>query len=135
MPIISLHCETDKLKDMGTLKNSVQLIGRPGMDPETKTFGTKKIVKFSMATNDYFYNDNHVLEQETSWHNIVAWGKTAEQAEKYIRKGKKIAVEGRLKTRVYEKDGKKNYITEIIMNEFLLIDRSSNDEQEQSGDS
>ena len=76
-----------------------------------------------------------MLEQETSWHNIVAWGKTAEQAEKYIRKGKKIAVEGRLKTRVYEKDGKKNYITEIIMNEFLLIDRSSNDEQEQSGDS
>ena len=53
----------------------------------------------------------------------------AEQAEKYIKKGKRIALEGRLKTRVYEKDGKKNYFTEITMNEFLLIDRSSNDDQ------
>lgn len=114
---------------MGTLENSVQLIGRPGMDPEVKNLGNRKHVKFTLATHDYTYNENHELEQTTSWHNIVAWGKTAEQAEKYIKKGKRIALEGRLKTRVYEKDGKKNYFTEITMNEFLLIDHSSNDEQ------
>ena len=130
-----MHCKTDKLKDMGTLENSVQLIGRPGMDPEVRNVGNRKNVRFSLATNDYTYNENHELERTTSWHNIVAWGKIAEQAEKYIKKGRLIALEGRLKTRVYEKDGKKNYFTEITMNEFLLIDRSSNDEQDQSGDS
>ena len=130
-----MHRKTDKLKDMGTLENSVQLIGRPGMDPEVRIVGNRKNVRFSLATNDYTYNENHELERTTSWHNIVAWGKIAEQAEKYIKKGKQIALEGRLKTRVYEKDGKKNYFTEITMNEFLLIDRSSNDEQDQSSDS
>ena len=82
------------------------------MDPEVKNVGNRKNVKFTLATNDYTYNENHELERTTSWHNIVAWGKTAEQAEKYIKKGKRIALEGRLKTRVYEKDGKKNYFTE-----------------------
>ena len=72
------------------------------------------------------------MEPTTSWHNIVAWGKIAEQAEKLIKKGKRIALEGRLRTRIYEKDGKKNYFTEITMNEFVLIDRSSNDEQTES---
>ena len=128
-----MHCETKKSKGMGTLENSVQLIGRPGMDPEVKNVGNRKNVKFTLATNDYTYNENHELERTTSWHNIVAWGKTAEQAEKYIKKGKRIALEGRLKTRVYEKDGKKNYFTEITMNEFLLIDHSSNDEQSSDG--
>jgi single-strand DNA-binding protein len=114
---------------MGTLENSVQLIGRPGMDPEVKNVANRKVVRFSLATKDYTYNENHELEKGTSWHNIVAWGKIAEQAEKLIKKGKRIALEGRLKTKVFEKDGKKNYFTEITMNEFFLIDRSSDDEQ------
>jgi single-strand DNA-binding protein len=117
---------------MGTLENSVQLIGRPGSDPEVRMLGNRKIVRFSLATKDYSYNENHELETTTSWHNIVAWGKIAEQAEKLIKKGKRIALEGRLRTRIYEKDGKKNYFTEITMNEFVMIDRSSNDEQTES---
>ena len=117
---------------MGTLENSVQLIGRTGADPEIKTVANRKFVRFSLATNDYYYNENHELEQSTSWHNIVAWGKIADQAEKFIKKGKRIALEGRLRTRIYEKDGKKNYFTEITMNEFLMIDRTSNDEQTDS---
>ncbi len=117
---------------MGTLENSVQLIGRPGSDPEVRMIGNRKNVRFSLATKDYSYNENHELEQTTSWHNIVAWGKTAEQAEKLIKKGKRIALEGRLRTRVYEKDGKKNYFTEITMNEFMMIDHTSNDEQNDS---
>lgn len=114
---------------MGSLENSVQLIGRPGSDPEVKMIGGRKIVRFSIATNDYSYNENHELERVTSWHNIIAWGKTAEQAERLIKKGKRIAIEGRLRTRIYERDGKKNYFTEITMNEFLLIDHASNDDQ------
>lgn len=114
---------------MGNLENSVQLIGRPGSDPETKTIGNRKVVRFSIATKDFSYNENHELEKVTSWHNIVAWGKTAEQAEKLIKKGKRIALEGRLRTRIYEKDGKRNYFTEITMNEFLIIDHASDDDQ------
>ncbi|MBR4156026.1 MAG: single-stranded DNA-binding protein [Bacteroidales bacterium] len=114
---------------MGILENSVHLIGRPGFDPEIKMVANRKMVKFSLATKDYSYNENHELEPVTSWHNIVAWGKTAEQAEKLIKKGKRLALEGKLRTRVYEKDGKKNYFTEVIMNEFMMIDYTSNDEQ------
>lgn len=114
---------------MGTLENSVQLIGRPGSDPEIKMVANRKMAKFSLATHDYSYNDNHELQETTSWHNIVAWGKTAEQAEKLIKKGKRIALEGRLRTRIFDKDGKKSYFTEITMNEFMVIDRTSNDEQ------
>ena len=114
---------------MGTLENSVQLIGRPGGDPEVKNVGNRKNVRFTLATHDYTYNENHELERTTSWHNIVAWGKMAEQAERYIKKGKRIALEGRLRTRIFDKDGKKNYFTEITMNEFVVIDRTSNDEQ------
>ena len=114
---------------MGTLENSVQLIGRPGADPEVKMVGDRKNVRFTIATNEYTYNEKHELERVTSWHNIVAWGKIAEQAEKLIKKGKRIALEGRLRTKIYEKDGKKNYFTEITMNEFMMIDYSSNDDQ------
>lgn len=117
---------------MGTLENSVQLIGRPGNDPEVKMVGNRKLAKFSLATNDHYYNDNHELEISTSWHYIIAWGKTAERVEKYIKKGKKIALEGRLRTRVYEKDGKKNYITEITLNEFMLIDYASDDNENET---
>ena len=114
---------------MGTLENSVQLIGRPGNDPEVRTVGNRKLARFSLATNDHYYNENHELETNTSWHNIVAWGKTAESVEKHVKKGKKIAIEGRLRTRVYEKDGKKNYITEITVNEFMLIDYTSEENE------
>ena len=113
---------------MGTLENAVQLIGRPGADQEIKMVGNRKCARFTIATNDYSYNENHELEKTSSWHNIVAWGKIAEQAEKSIKKGKRIALEGRLRTRIYEKDGKKNYFTEITMNEFMMIDYTSNDE-------
>ncbi len=114
---------------MGTLENSVQLIGRPGNDPEVRTVGNRKLARFSLATNDHYYNENHELETSTSWHNIVAWGKIAESVEKHVKKGKKIAIEGRLRTRVYEKDGKKNYITEITVNEFMLIDYTSEESE------
>ena len=74
---------------MGTLINTVQLIGRPGMDPEIKTVGEgRKMARFSIATNEKHYNEKNELVSETQWHNIVAWSKTAELVEKVVRKGK-----------------------------------------------
>ncbi len=119
---------------MGTLRNSVHLIGRPGMDPEVKTFGDKKIAKFTLATNDKHYNDKMELVTDTQWHNIVARGKAADTVEKFVRKGRLLAIEGKLQTRQYEdKDKNKRFITEILMDEFMFVDKLSN-EEEQKGD-
>ena len=116
---------------MGTLRNSVHLIGRPGMDPEIKKFGeNRKLAKFTLATNEKHYNDNMELVQETEWHNIVAWGRTAEIVEKIVRKGRLMALEGKLQTRQYDdKDKNKRYVTEVVMDEFMLIDKMSNEDE------
>ena len=119
---------------MGTLRNSVHLIGRPGMDPEIKTFGDgKKLARFTFATNEKHYNDKMELVEETEWHNILAWGRTAEIVEKIVKKGKLMAVEGKIQTRAYEdKDKNKRYITEIVMDEFMLVDKMSNEEDQKN---
>ena len=119
---------------MGTLRNSVHLIGRPGMDPEIKVFGEgKKVARFSFATNEKHYNDQMELVEETEWHNIVAFGKSADRAEKLIRKGLLTAIEGKIQTRQYEDSNKnKRYFTEIVLDEFMLIERMSNDEEQKT---
>ena len=118
---------------MGTLRNSVHLIGRPGSDPEVRTFGDKKMAKFSLATNERHYNEKKELVEETEWHNIIAFGRTAEIVEKIVRKGRLMAVEGKLQTRQYEdKDKNKRYITEIYLDEFMLVDKISNDDEQKS---
>jgi single-strand DNA-binding protein len=116
---------------MGTLRNSVHLIGRPGMDPEIKKFGeNRKLAKFTLATNEKHYNDNMELVQETEWHNIIAWGRTAEIVEKIVRKGRLMALEGKLQTREYDdKDKNKRRVTEVVMDEFMLIDKMSNEDE------
>ena len=116
---------------MGTLRNSVHLIGRPGIDPEIRVYGDKKSARFALATNDKYYNDKMELVTDTQWHNIVAWGRTAEVVEKIVRKGLLMAVDGRLQTRAYEdKEKNKRYITEIVMDEFMLVDKVSKEEEE-----
>lgn len=112
---------------MGTLRNSVHLIGRPGVDPEVKTFGEgKKLAKFTLATNERHYNDKMELVEETEWHNILAFGRTAENVEKLVRKGRLMAIEGKIQTRQYEDSNKnKRYITEIVMDEFMLVEKMS----------
>ncbi len=108
---------------MSTLRNNVRLIGRVGNNPETKTFDNgNKVVSFSLATNDFYYNDKNEKVETTQWHNLVAWGKTAEIIQKYVEKGKEIAVEGRLTYRTYEdKEGIKRSITEIVVAEVLFF--------------
>lgn len=116
---------------MSSFKNSVQLIGRPGMDPEVKKLSNSKLAKFSFATDDFYRNDAGELVKETSWHNIVAWNKVADKVEKIIRKGKLAALEGKLKTHSYDdKDGTKRYFTEIIVNDIVNIEKSVSDDAE-----
>ena len=108
---------------MSTLKNKVQLIGNVGNEPEiTNLDSGKTIAKFSIATNEFYKNSDGEKQQNTQWHNIVAWGKIAGIVEKYVGKGKEVAIEGKLTSRSYEdKDGVKRYITEVVANEILLL--------------
>lgn len=108
---------------MRTLKNHVQLIGNVGQEPQiTNLESGKKVARFSLATNEYFKNDQGEKIQTTEWHTIVAWGKTAEIIEKYAGKGKEIGVSGKLKSRSYEdKDGVTRHVTEVEAYEILLL--------------
>ncbi|MDP3314146.1 single-stranded DNA-binding protein [Lutibacter sp.] len=108
---------------MSTLRNKVQLIGNLGNAPEIITLDSgKKLAKFSLATNEVYKNAQGEKVTETQWHNLVAWNNTAEIVEKYVEKGKEIAIEGKLTTRTYDdKDGNKRYVTEIVVTELLLL--------------
>lgn len=108
---------------MNAIKNRVQLIGNLGQDPEVITLENgSKLAKFSLATSDYYKNANGEKVEDTQWHNVVAWGKTADIIESYLAKGKQVAVEGKLVHRTYEtKEGEKRYITEIKCNELLML--------------
>ncbi|MBK8522597.1 MAG: single-stranded DNA-binding protein [Ferruginibacter sp.] len=108
---------------MYALKNKVQLIGNLGNAPEVKTTESgKKLARFSVATNESYRNAKGEKVTETTWHNLVAWGKVAEIAEKYLTKGKEVAVEGKLINRSYtDKEGNKKYITEVEVNELLMF--------------
>ena len=108
---------------MSTLRNRVQLIGRVGNDPEVKSFdGGKKLATVSIATSDSYKNDKGERVEQTEWHRVVAWGKTAEIIEQFVTKGREIAVDGKLTHRSYDdKDGVKRFMTEIVVNELQLI--------------
>lgn len=108
---------------MYALKNKVQLIGNLGAAPEVKTVSTgKKMARFTMATNEVYRNTKGEKVTETLWHTLVAWGKVAEIAEKYLTKGKEVVIEGKLINRSYtDKQGNKKYISEVQVNELLLM--------------
>ena len=110
---------------MNTLRNKVQLIGNLGNSPEIITLESgKKLVKFSIATNESYKNSQGEKVTDTQWHNVVAWGKTAEIVEKYVTKGKEVAIEGKLTHRSYDdKDGNKRFITEVVANELVLLSK------------
>ena len=108
---------------MNTLRNKVQLIGNLGNDPEIVTLESgKKLAKFSIATNESYKNNKGERVTDTQWHNVVAWGKTAENIESFVTKGKEVAIEGKLTTRSWEdKEGQKRYTTEVVCNELLML--------------
>jgi single-strand DNA-binding protein len=108
---------------MNTLRNKVQLIGNLGNDPEIITLDSgKKLAKLSLATNESYKDASGQKIDKVEWHNLVAWGKTCDIIEKYLTKGKEIAIEGKLTSRSYEtKEGEKRYITEVVVNEILML--------------
>jgi single-strand DNA-binding protein len=108
---------------MNSLKNRVTLIGNLGQDPETKTTETgKKVTHFTLATKDGYKNADGQKVSETTWHNIVAWNGLADIAGKFLKKGKEVAVEGRIVYRSYEdKKGATKNITEIVLNDLILL--------------
>jgi len=107
---------------MSNLRNHVQLMGRLGQDPEIINLDSgKKLAKFSLATNENYTNTKGEKVENTDWHNIVAWGKTAEIIEKYVTKGQEILISGKLTTRSYEtKEGEKRYVTEVVCSELVM---------------
>lgn len=110
---------------MNAMKNRVQLIGNVGNDPEIKTLENgKKLAHVNIATNDRYTNDKGEKVEQTEWHRVTAWGKTAEIIEKYVVKGKEVAIEGKLTHRSYDdSNGEKRYITEVVVNEILLLSK------------
>jgi single-strand DNA-binding protein len=111
---------------MKTLRNSVQLIGNLGMYPEVKeTENGKKLAKFSLATTETYRNKQGEKVSETQWHNLIIWGGLADIAQKFLKKGKQVAVEGKLTNRNYDdKEGKRRYITEIVVNDLVLLSKA-----------
>ncbi len=107
---------------MGGL-NKVILIGRLGRDPEHRaTAGGTQVSSFSIAT-DRFRKQNGNLEKDTEWHRVVAYGKSAEQCNQYLRKGRLVCVEGHLQTRSWENPpGQKHYTTEVIAMRVTFLD-------------
>ncbi len=108
-------------------KNRVQLLGNLGRDPELKEFeGGKRRLRMTVATNEKFEYGPGQSKEDTQWHNVVAWGRTAEQAAEALKKGSYVSLEGRLVHRNYEdKDGQKRYVTEVVMNQFQVVERKS----------
>lgn len=102
--------------------NKVILIGNLGRDPEIYTFdnGVKK-ASFSVATTESYKDKEGNKVDQTEWHNIVLWRGLAEVAEKYLNKGKQVYIEGRLRTRSYEVDGIKKYVTEILGDNMTML--------------
>ncbi len=103
--------------------NKVILIGNLGKDPEVRSIeGGAKVATFSLATNEVFKGKDGNKVEQTEWHNIVVWRGLAELAEKYLKKGNQIYLEGRIKTRSWDdKEGNKRYITEIVGDNMTFL--------------
>jgi single-strand DNA-binding protein len=110
---------------MGSL-NRVQLIGNLGKDPEVRAIPSgAKVANFSIATTESYTGKDGQKSDKTEWHNIVIWRGLAEVAEKYLRKGSQVYIEGKLTTRSWDdKDGQKKYTTEIIADNLVMLGKA-----------
>ena len=108
---------------MKSIRNKVQLIGNLGVHPEVKVLESgMKLAKFTLATNESYKNADGEKVTETDWHQVVAWNKTAELVESYLKKGSEIALEGKLSTRSWQDEaGQKRYTTEVICHEIVFL--------------
>jgi len=110
---------------MNSIRNQVQLIGHLGQDAALKKFDSGKVtVNARIATYESYKNKNGEKVEETQWHNLVAWGKTAEIMGMYFKKGKQVAISGKLCHRTYQdKQGNDRNVSEIQVNEFTFLDK------------
>ena len=108
---------------MNTLRNKVSLIGRLGAKPEVVKFDNgRTLARFSIATNESYKNKEGEWVENTQWHNVNAWGKSAELVEKLLDKGTEVAVDGKLVNSSYQtKEGEKRFSTTIEIKDFLLL--------------
>ena len=106
--------------------NKVMLIGHLGKDPEMPNLSNPdaKMAKFPMATSESYKDKNGQIVEQTEWHNIVIWRSgLADIASRYLRKGSLVFVEGKIRTRSYEKEGQKHYMTEVVADNFQMLDK------------
>jgi len=103
--------------------NKAILIGNLGKDPEIRyTPSGQAVVTFSLATTEKWRDKDGQLQERTDWHNIVAWGKMAETANEYLKKGRPVYIEGRIQNRSYDdKDGNKRYISEVVAQRLQFL--------------
>jgi single-strand DNA-binding protein len=106
---------------MGTVNKAI-LVGNLGRDAEVRfTPSGQSVASFSIATTENWTSKDGEKKEQTEWHKIVLWGKSAETLQPYLTKGKQIYVEGRLQTRMWEKDGQKHYTTEVKADRIVLL--------------
>ncbi|HVJ93207.1 MAG TPA: single-stranded DNA-binding protein [Labilithrix sp.] len=104
--------------------NKVMLLGNLGADPELRvTSGGQSVLKLRLATTETYLDRNNARQERTEWHAVTLWGKRGEALAKFLSKGERIFVEGRLQTSSYEKDGEKRYRTEVVANNIILAGR------------
>ena len=103
--------------------NKVILVGRLGRDPETRyTGGGQAVANFSVATDESYRDKNGERQKRTEWHKIVVWGKQAEIAQQYLKKGSLVFIEGRIQSREWQdKEGQKRTSFEIVANNFRML--------------
>jgi single-strand DNA-binding protein len=111
--------------------NQVLLLGRLGKDPELRPVGSTKVCSFSLATSERRKaTEDKPAVDHTEWHNIVVWGNLAETCAKYLKKGRRVYVDGKITTRNWEKEGVKHYRTEIMAKSVQFLDGDSVDKKE-----
>lgn len=115
--------------------NKAIILGNLGKDPEVRHLDNgRAVANFSLATSETYKNRSGVKVTTTEWHNVVLWTPLAEIAEKYLKKGNQVYIEGKITTRSYEdKEGVKKYITEIVGREMTLLSNRASDDNNMSG--
>lgn len=107
--------------------NRVLLIGNVGKDPEIKTFASgNKVASITLATSERYKDRNGEQKEETEWHSVQAFGKLADVVERFVHKGSLLYLDGKIRTRSYEADGRTMYRTEILADHIQMLDRREN---------
>lgn len=115
---------------MATSVNRVILVGNVGKQPEIRRVeGGAAVANFTLATSEKYKDKAGNLQEQTEWHNIVCWRSLAEIVEKYVAKGSQLYIEGKIRTREWEKDGVKHYRTEILADTIQMLGRKSDSSQ------